>query len=119
VRKGVRQLEKGIEQAALRKIKKRWPRVQIRKLNGFGFRSWPDRMFFFPQGVLVLMEFKRPGEYLTPAQSYITSQLRNLGYHVYVCDNAEEAVHICACAIDAFRTFHAAKLPKKKHQVLR
>lgn len=86
-----------------------------RKMNGLGFRSWPDRLFIpppvpqkklnFPGGRNAAqqsvrrdprnaqkmqrfwVEFKREGEEPTPAQKQIHRDLRARGEAVHVVDN--------------------------------
>lgn len=78
-----------------------------RKMNGLGFRSWPDR-FFIPRkmpgkptrGVLGTLtyrfwvEFKRPGEESTPDQKRMQKDLRERGEIVYECDNKKDFIEI-------------------------
>ena len=47
-------------------------------------RSWPDRAFFCPGGVLFFVEFKLPGEKPRPQQWARIKLLRTLGFHVHV-----------------------------------
>jgi hypothetical protein len=69
-----------------------------RKMNGFGFRSWPDRLFLPPEVPLgrrssasrFWVEFKRPGEDATAEQARIHKSLRLRGESVYVCHSKEE-----------------------------
>lgn len=63
-----------------------------RKMNGLGFRDWPDRLFI-PRvnrhGKLLRfwVEFKRPGQLPTEAQSRMADDLVQRGETVYMCDN--------------------------------
>lgn len=62
-----------------------------RKMNGMGFRDWPDRLFIPTRGPgrrrPFWVEFKRMGEEPTPAQCLRIEDLRSRGERVYVCDN--------------------------------
>ena len=69
-----------------------------RKLNGLGFRSWPDRAFFpackkrrKPALPLPLLwvEFKRLGKEATDAQAELHADLALRGQRVYVLDNLD------------------------------
>lgn len=65
---------------------------ESRKMNGLGFRDWPDRLFIPPRPVKPMrrafwVEFKRLGEEPTPAQGKRIEDLRRRGERVYVCDN--------------------------------
>lgn len=62
------------------------------KLNVSGNSGWPDRQFFLPGGSPLFIEFKQPGEPLSPRQRYIHKFLKNHGYKVLTCDNADAAV---------------------------
>ena len=64
-----------------------------RKMNGLGFRSWPDRLII-GNGFAFWIEFKRPGEEPTPLQRKLHDQLGRMSQTVYVFDNAEQAVEI-------------------------
>lgn len=74
---------------------KKWPRAKCRKMNGFGNRSWPDRLILLPNGKSVLIEFKRPGGELSPGQRQEIKELRALGHRVAVCESVEEAIRAC------------------------
>lgn len=87
--------ESSIEMRACREIKRLWPQVETRKLNGAGNRDWPDRLFLFPNGRHLMIEFKRPGEKLRPSQEHRINTLRLLGHLVAVCYNVETAVYAC------------------------
>lgn len=65
-----------------------------RKMNGLGYRSWPDRLFIPPikkfrhdHRNTFWVEFKRPGEVATPDQERMIKDLRKRGEKVYICDN--------------------------------
>ena len=71
--------------------KKKYPkRVLIRKMNGIGYRSWPDRMYLFDNDTHFFIEFKRAGEKPDPAQAVMHRRLAQMGYRVYVIDNMEQ-----------------------------
>lgn len=63
-----------------------------RKMNGLGYRGWPDRMFLMPKGQVVFIEFKVPGGKCTELQLYVQAKLRKLGYEVHVCETKEHAI---------------------------
>lgn len=83
-----KRLESSIEEACLKYAKVRWPKMLIRKMNGMGSRSWPDRMFLF-QGRVLFIEFKREGEEPTPLQKKMHEELAAQGFDVRVVDNVE------------------------------
>lgn len=59
-----------------------------RKMNGLGFRGWPDRLFIWPKGNrMEWVEFKQPGEEPTPVQRKVHRMLRARGNVVHVVDN--------------------------------
>jgi len=57
-----------------------------RKMNGPGYRGWPDRLFGY-NGQVVWVEFKRLGERPTNLQKVIHGKLRDNGFDVEVVDN--------------------------------
>jgi hypothetical protein len=59
----------------------------VRKMNGLGARSWPDRGFWAPNGKHFLIEYKRVGEEPTPLQKMMINQLIDLGQWVFVIDD--------------------------------
>ena len=63
------------------------------KLSGPGHRGAPDRLFLLGSGEVIFVEFKRPGGKTTRLQDHIHHQLRDLGYHVEVCDSVDEAMN--------------------------
>lgn len=66
-----------------------------RKMNGLGFRAWPDRLFVPRRHSkryrlrAFWVEFKRPGKGPTPAQAQMHLDLRERGETVYVCDDLD------------------------------
>lgn len=86
---GVRK-ESSIEKAFLRELKKLG--LRSRKMNGNGFRAWPDRMILIPGGSPVFIEFKRPGEKPTELQLENHKMLTELNYPVYWTDSSQEAI---------------------------
>ena len=81
-------LEKDIEAKVVKYAKAQ--ECLSRKMNGFGFNGWPDRLFILPNGKTFWIEFKRPGNVLSPGQEELISQLRQLKHVVYVCNDAEK-----------------------------
>ncbi len=69
-------------------------RLLVRKMNGMGARSWPDRMFVKDGGRTWYIEYKRPGEGPTPLQEAMITALRRLGHRVYLVDHAGEGRRI-------------------------
>lgn len=69
-----------------------------RKLNGEGFRGWPDQLVISPLGNIRFIEFKRPGKYKNPNdglsvnQAKIIGELRDHACEVLVTDSANEAL---------------------------
>lgn len=85
--KGVRQLEKDIEQ----KLNK-----QVKKLGGIAFKltspgraGMPDRLVLFPGGRIAFVETKAPGKDLRPLQEKRFKQLQSLGFQVFKIDSIE------------------------------
>ena len=64
------------------------------KLNTQGQRSWPDRLFLSPKGVVVFIELKRKGGVLSEGQKDCIEKLTARHPHVYVCYDAESAIAI-------------------------
>ncbi len=75
-----------------------------RKLNGEGFRGWPDQLVISPQGVVTFIEFKRPGKYKSPSdglsanQAETIAKLRANECEVLVTDSANEALKFIGAA---------------------
>lgn len=82
-------LESSVENPVVAYAKKKG--VLVRKMNGLGFRGWPDRLFIFSGGVVVWVEFKAPGKLknLSSNQKEIIQTLKDLGQHVYVIDDKQ------------------------------
>ena len=72
--------------------------VLSRKMNGSGFRAWPDRAFMPPDmGTpwepcvpVIWVEFKRVGEDLTPAQAELQADLVRRGQRVCTVRTLDE-----------------------------
>lgn len=71
------------------------------KINGMGARSRPDRQFMIPGGKPFWIEFKRPGEGLTPLQADTIAKMLRNGYDVEVHDDPEEAKRAIQRRLDA------------------
>jgi hypothetical protein len=84
------------------------------KLNLWGHRSMPDRMFWMPGGKPLLIEFKREGEVPTPLQTHAIEELRILGYDVHVADNKTDGIAIIESAVAA--ALASARLHEKRHE---
>ena len=78
-------LERRIEATVVDYAKKL--RMFAYKMNGFGTRSWPDRLFLAQGGRVLFVEFKRAGEKPTPLQAHCHEKLRALGFRVEVVDD--------------------------------
>lgn len=90
------QTEAQIEAAGERRLKALG--CKTRKMNGMGFRSWPDRQVFpeatsepRPYGSFWI-EWKRPGEKLTVAQKFLIKGLIHKHQQlVFVCRAPDDA----------------------------
>ena len=60
------------------------------KLKCDGRRGWPDRTVIMPNGLIVFVEFKKPGGKLSPNQVTTISILRGLGCNVMTGDSLDE-----------------------------
>lgn len=83
-------LESSIESKVVRWCKAH--DVLTTKLSGPGHRGKPDRVFWLPGGCPVLIEFKAPGKKPTKLQRFWLDAFTELGYDVYLFDNAEDAI---------------------------
>jgi hypothetical protein len=83
-------LEKTIEARVVRWAKEHG--IKTRKMNGSGFRGWPDRLFVLPKGRLLWIEFKRPGGRLSTLQELLIGDLEALGHQVRVYDDPVKAI---------------------------
>ena len=73
--------------------------VLVWKLNVSGRRGLPDRLFIFPSGRIVFIEFKRQGERPRKMQLYIHQKLRDRNVPIIVGDHydtiVDELVKFC------------------------
>ena len=83
-------LESAIEGAVERWAKTN--RIMTRKMNGAGNRSWPDRMYIFPDGKIAFIEFKATGRKLTVSQKELHDKLKAKNVDVTMCDNKHDAM---------------------------
>jgi hypothetical protein len=98
-------LEKTIENGVLRWLKLQG--IRHRKMNGLGNRSWPDQMILIPGGKPFFIEFKRPGNDLSPLQADTINYLLSVGYDVEVHTDRARAISAIEerlCKADARRT---------------
>lgn len=82
-------LEKDVEQALVRRVKQLGGIAD--KFTSPGKRSVPDRLVTLPDGRIVFVELKRPGQKPTAKQQKDHDQRRKLGCDVRVIDNLEDA----------------------------
>jgi hypothetical protein len=83
-------LEGDIEKRFVRELKKLG--CKSRKLNGTGYRDWPDRLIMVPGGITLFIEFKRPGEELRPSQQELHDEAAEMGHDWQVFDSWENAI---------------------------
>ncbi len=77
--------ESDIEDYGVRRVKDSGG--EIRKVKYINRRDCPDRHAYFPKGVLVIVEFKAPGEKPRSGQLREHAKLRALGFRVEVIDS--------------------------------
>ena len=87
-----RQLERVNEKSFCREAAKH--KLMGVKMNMFGRRSWPDRLFLGAYRLIFFVEFKREGEEPTPQQADTHKFLRKWGFNVYVVDQTGVAEQI-------------------------
>ena len=80
-------LEKDIEAALVRRIKKLGGKAE--KFSSPNRCSVPDRIIFWPDGWTEFVECKRPGAKPTPAQAKDHEGRREMGFTVHIIDNFE------------------------------
>lgn len=81
-------LEKDIEARVVKYAKING--ILVRKMNGNGFRGWPDRLFILPNRDVFWIEFKTPKGSLSPSQEVVIGDLTDIRHDVYVCDDVEK-----------------------------
>jgi hypothetical protein len=76
-------LEKTIEADFVKECKRLKLPVKLRKMNGLGYASWPDRLVVGPFSFFQWIEFKRPdiGK-LSPGQADLFEELEAWGHGV-------------------------------------
>lgn len=79
-------LESVVEAKFLKELKKYSQyKLKVRKMNGIGYRSWPDRMVLGPRRFILFIELKRPklGK-LSPGQIDLFNEMAELSHFVPV-----------------------------------
>ncbi|HKJ88792.1 MAG TPA: VRR-NUC domain-containing protein [Gammaproteobacteria bacterium] len=82
-------LEQAIEDRFVRRAEDRGALAP--KFEPPGSNGWPDRIVFLPDGRVLLVEFKAPGERPRRLQRTRHRQLRERDHVVHVCDSHEKA----------------------------
>lgn len=85
-----RPLEKTIEKKACKELRRRG--ALVFKLNFRSQRSAPDDLVLAPNGVMLMIEFKRLGEKPTELQEHLHERIRSRGHNIAVCDTVEKAI---------------------------
>jgi hypothetical protein len=83
-------LERDIENKFVKEVKKLG--CKTRKLNGMGYKSWPDRLILCPGGAILFIEFKKPGEGLSELQQSLHSEVAEIGHVFKTYDSWEDAI---------------------------
>lgn len=83
-------LEKNIEQKVVKWCAKRG--ILNQKL--LGKKGMPDRIFYFPRGHILFIEFKRPLSKVSALQERLQERLQFSGHHVYIIRDAENAIEL-------------------------
>ena len=78
-------LEKDIETRVCKHAQKYG--ILTRKYTSPSHRSVPDRLFLFPTGLAVFIEFKQKGGKMTKGQMREAKKLIELGHYVYMIDD--------------------------------
>lgn len=68
------------------------------KLVVLSFIGWPDRTVLMPGGVVVFLEFKKPGGVLSKQQVYWLARLNGLGFTAGAVWSVEEALEVISTA---------------------
>lgn len=77
-------------EAAFLRYVKRWALpVKVRKMNGQGFRDWPDRLIIGPKSFSRWVEFKRPqlGK-VSAGQRALFAEFGQMNHPVVIFDDA-------------------------------
>jgi len=85
-------LEAKEEADFMRDLKKSGVEFKIRKMNGLGYRSWPDRLVLGPKRFMVWIELKRKvtGR-LSEGQKELFDELDAMDHKVHVFDDGHRA----------------------------
>ena len=88
-------LERHEEKVFMNLVKKNNLPVKIRKMNGLGFASWPDRLIIGPHKFTCWIEFKRKeiGK-LSPGQVTLFNEMGGMGHVVHVLDDGKLAYDV-------------------------
>ena len=84
--------ESKIEQRARRVMRDQYGVLSV-KLAMLTDSGWPDVLFVFPRGVVVWVEFKRPGGAVRPRQHLMHRVLKAFGHLVFIFDDADDCIH--------------------------
>ena len=68
--------------------------ILTRKYTSPSHRSVPDRLFLFPTGLAVFIEFKQKGKRLTKGQAREFKKLTELGHYMYIVDDVAAGKHL-------------------------
>lgn len=81
--------------------------IEVYKFSSPNRAAVPDRMFVYPNGTVLFIEFKREGEKPTVPQLREHARLRGQNVPVYVVDNVQDGVIL----IDHFRSYDSQLTP--------
>src|SRR5580765_7258037 len=84
-----------VKESKTEKDVKKWAEevgILVVKMNLRGRKGWPDRIFILPNGLVLWVEFKRPGEQPRDLQAYVHRELRKRKQLVYVADHVADTI---------------------------
>lgn len=55
-----------------------------------GSRGFPDRLLLTPNGAILFVEFKKPGEHLRPLQAHIHSELHRMRFQCVTVTSVQQ-----------------------------
>ena len=90
--------EKQIEQQLVKAVKAAGGMCP--KLVSPGTDGMPDRMILMPEGRIVFVEVKAPGQKLRPLQMLRMEQLQLMGFRVFILDHEGQIPAIIEEAMD-------------------
>lgn len=78
--------------------------IKSYKFSSPANRSVPDRIFIYPCGTIIFVEFKSKGKQLSKLQQFTFDKFKEMSCNIYIIDSVENGKFVIDHASNIFNT---------------